>query len=293
MTRMLFCNISWMDTYAGDPADQPVGGGSNPYKAEECNFKPVDGQLFGYVAAGPHRVIKIDRLGAEKDAPSVDSVDVVWTAPRPNQAGRVVVGWYREAKVFRHLQDPDRRPYHFTAAVANCILLEPTSRNIEVKMGNQIEGGAGRNVWFADSPYGQKLKRKIKKLFDQEFDRGQLNAKARRLIGGIGDPPKGFAKPLRKAQETVVYGRDPEVQAWVRQRAKGRCQLCGKCAPFVDSHNDPFLEVHHVKRLADGGADVPCNAVALCPNCHREAHYGTKWKAIRKKLKHTLKKLGT
>ena len=37
---------------------------------------------------------------------------------------------------------------------------------------------------------------------------------------------------------------------------------------------DFYLEVHHPKRLADNGSDTPSNAVALCPNCHREMHYG-------------------
>ena len=26
--------------------------------------------------------------------------------------------------------------------------------------------------------------------------------------------------------------------------------------------------------LADGGADTVENAIAVCPNCHRELHYG-------------------
>ncbi|MGP5194455.1 HNH endonuclease, partial [Psychrobacter celer] len=32
-------------------------------------------------------------------------------------------------------------------------------------------------------------------------------------------------------------------------------------------------EVHHLTRLADGGADLPQNVIALCPTCHRKAHY--------------------
>ncbi|MCH9003886.1 MAG: HNH endonuclease [Proteobacteria bacterium] len=36
--------------------------------------------------------------------------------------------------------------------------------------------------------------------------------------------------------------------------------------------NQPYLECHHVKRLADGGDDAISNAVALCANCHRRMH---------------------
>jgi 5-methylcytosine-specific restriction protein A len=38
----------------------------------------------------------------------------------------------------------------------------------------------------------------------------------------------------------------------------------------------PYLEVHHIKRLADKGSDTTTNSIAVCPNCHRELHYGDK-----------------
>lgn len=56
----------------------------------------------------------------------------------------------------------------------------------------------------------------------------------------------------------------------VISRAHGRCQLCGKNAPFEDPEGVPYLEVHHIAPVADEDSDVPSNAVALCPNCHRK-----------------------
>ncbi|OLU13203.1 hypothetical protein BVH01_22925 [Pseudomonas sp. PA1(2017)] len=44
-------------------------------------------------------------------------------------------------------------------------------------------------------------------------------------------------------------------------------------APFVRPDGRAFLEVHHMTRLADDGPDLPANVAALCPNCHRRAHY--------------------
>ncbi|WP_305829358.1 HNH endonuclease signature motif containing protein [Photobacterium leiognathi] len=57
--------------------------------------------------------------------------------------------------------------------------------------------------------------------------------------------------------------------------------------------------MHHLTRLADGGADTPENVIALCPTCHRRVHYSTdkntynltlinKAKDIEIKLQHTL-----
>ncbi|MGC8519123.1 MAG: HNH endonuclease [Steroidobacteraceae bacterium] len=33
--------------------------------------------------------------------------------------------------------------------------------------------------------------------------------------------------------------------------------------------------MHHVRRLADGGADTVNNAVAVCPNGHRGLHHAS------------------
>ena len=72
--------------------------------------------------------------------------------------------------------------------------------------------------------------------------------------------------------------------AWVLEEADGVCELCGSLAPFHRIGGDPYLEVHHVKTLAEGGPDVIENAVALCPNCHRELHHGASSDDRRKQL---------
>ena len=69
--------------------------------------------------------------------------------------------------------------------------------------------------------------------------------------------------------------RNPDVIADVLWRAKGVCERCHRKAPFIrKSNNSPYLEVHHPIPLSDGGEDTVANAIALCPNCHREAHFG-------------------
>lgn len=72
-----------------------------------------------------------------------------------------------------------------------------------------------------------------------------------------------------------IFMRNPDVVAAVLERADGICEACGEAAPFHrKSDNSPYLEVHHKVRLADNGYDTVENAEALCPNCHRKAHYG-------------------
>jgi len=82
-------------------------------------------------------------------------------------------------------------------------------------------------------------------------------------------------KPESVQLVTSVFKRNPDVVAEVLVRAAGVCETCKKPAPFKRAKdNSPYLEVHHIIRLADGGFDNTDNAIAICPNCHREAHYG-------------------
>ena len=85
------------------------------------------------------------------------------------------------------------------------------------------------------------------------------------------------ANPVPSVQLVVakVFRRNPDVVATVLARAKGICESCTAPAPFSRSHDGtPYLEVHHRRQLAAGGEDIVKNAIAVCPNCHRKAHYG-------------------
>lgn len=75
-----------------------------------------------------------------------------------------------------------------------------------------------------------------------------------------------------KTVESTVYYRDPYLKEIVKRIAEGKCQFCGNDAPFIDKNGEPYLEEHHVKKLADGGTDTIDNVVAICPNCHRKMH---------------------
>jgi len=74
------------------------------------------------------------------------------------------------------------------------------------------------------------------------------------------------------------------VKEFALRHADGVCQGCNQEAPFVDESGEPFLEVHHLHRRSDGGADEPENVIALCPNCHRRVHHGQDGKEFNRQL---------
>lgn len=75
-------------------------------------------------------------------------------------------------------------------------------------------------------------------------------------------------------RKTIVQHkeRNADVVEYTKRRSKGMCDLCKNEAPFKNKMQEPYLEVHHVITLAEGGPDQIYNTVALCPNCHRKMH---------------------
>ncbi len=88
-------------------------------------------------------------------------------------------------------------------------------------------------------------------------------------------PPEGARSPKRVEQTVIAIERSPAVKSHVLDQAAGRCEACDLAAPFVKDNGEPYLEVHHVVTLADGGPDTIDNSAALCPTCHRALHYAS------------------
>ena len=81
--------------------------------------------------------------------------------------------------------------------------------------------------------------------------------------------------PSRSQVTTSVFNREPLVKAIARVRAGFRCEVPHCPTPSFPSLSDePYCEVHHLLRLADGGKDTIDNVVCVCANHHRELHIG-------------------
>jgi len=78
-------------------------------------------------------------------------------------------------------------------------------------------------------------------------------------------------KPGVRHAVSIQYQRSEAVALLVKHLANGVCDLCQQDAPFQTGEG-PYLECHHIVRLADSGPDTLENTVALCPNCHRKMH---------------------
>lgn len=140
---------------------------------EVFNFRPTRGRCYGHVEVLDHS-IHIEKLGTSRKSESIDNVLVVWTAPDPSpRRGRIVIGWYRNATLYRHRQWPSGalkqartfsppksgKPkilsFQVEAAEQDCTLLTPEDRVLWIPPRQKGDKGIpGRSpVYF---PYLQK-----------------------------------------------------------------------------------------------------------------------------------------
>lgn len=93
-------------------------------------------------------------------------------------------------------------------------------------------------------------------------------------IDDLGSPPSGHAAPARtRSKGGSGYRRDPAVRDYVIRRAQGKCEYC-EVRGFEMTDGSYYVEAHHVIALSAQGPDRVDNVIALCPEHHREAHYG-------------------
>jgi 5-methylcytosine-specific restriction protein A len=81
-------------------------------------------------------------------------------------------------------------------------------------------------------------------------------------------------RPTARSARCIVFQRDPAVRAHVVKRANGRCEYCGRRG-FLLPNGNHYVEAHHIIALAKQGPDTLENVIALCPEHHREAHFGS------------------
>ena len=144
---------------------------------------------------------------------------------------------------------------------------------------------------------GSAVAKQIERLIQEEEDNYsapvvEFNDNVSKLL----DKPKrgapvGNKQPPKITSQATTFVRDPEVVAYVLYLAEGCCECCKKPAPFKKPDGSIYLEVHHLRRLADGGSDTPSNAAALCPNCHRELHYGASQEDLKASLYDSITRL--
>jgi hypothetical protein len=109
--------------------------------------------------------------------------------------------------------------------------------------------------------------------YDERTGACTLTRGAERYVDQVSMRQESTALPSRRQIFGEVFDRSRLVRSSVLLRAKGICEWCGKKG-FDMANGGIYMETHHIVPLSAGGSDSESNIVALCPNHHREAHYG-------------------
>lgn len=99
-------------------------------------------------------------------------------------------------------------------------------------------------------------------------------------LAGLDYDQIGSDNPPRIIRKRSYVRRNPAVRARVLARANGKCERpgCSEARKFGG-----FLDVHHIFGVSVSDRIKTC--VAICPNCHREAHCSPNAEAINRQLK--------
>ena len=222
-----------------------------------------------------------------------------WTTPKSAEIGDEVVifiggiGFFATGKV-TSVPQPDRgRPGRYSAGVTSIQLIDPP-----ISLSAIMRAIPGLTWTVYPRSYttpSDRIANKIRKLISvrrktrlpnvdlESLEEANLPELRRLALMSARSRVPG------KTAKTVYRVRSAAIHRYVLCRADGVCEGCGRPAPFRNGKGAPYLEPHHTTRLSDEGPDHPARVIALCPNCHRRAHYSDESVQFNASLK---KKLG-
>lgn len=130
--KLLFVNVPWMKYYSGEGDEEKI--------VPSCgySFQSVNGFYYGYIDELSE--IPVEQFeDVSPDAVKADNVTVVWTA-KNKQGQNKVIGWYKNAEVYRHViekltLESERVifKYNLKAPEKDCILLPVELRQLDAK----------------------------------------------------------------------------------------------------------------------------------------------------------------
>lgn len=174
---MIFFNIGWMINYRGQTKADILKGDfkyiqKNGTGHEQYNFLPTKGWLYGYAPVKWNEdtdeptSINIDRIGAMPADDHLEGTDVVFFSRNPEDGNAYIIGWYRNAILYRKARElPGRKIvgewfFYFAKTHTDDAFCVPQSkRAFIVPNAHQTKGGYGQSpVWYGDQLPGFKEK---------------------------------------------------------------------------------------------------------------------------------------
>ena len=288
--RVLFCNIAYMKFYDDRIKDDiPKNGGEYVRKhsdaLEKNNFKECnDGYYRGWVETKHKKGYELGNLtntfnelhiekidSGYKNKEKIENVLVVFCAKKEG-VGTVIVGWYKNATVYRNRPTYNGRLFNIITDKENVYLIPHENRNFEVSRARQDVFGFGQsNIRFADfQKFGSQINEILEfiekyssdntiKIIEDEYQEDYIES---------GKGKKVF---------TTTYERNTKARRACLSKYGTKCQICGFDSQKI--YGEDFKEkihVHHIVPIHEieneYKVDPEKDLIPVCPNCHMILH---------------------
>ncbi len=251
--NILFCRIGWMANYSGDIKNDPIkNGGSYNLKNvgyEVYNFKNFGGKYYGFIE--PEGTIHLERIEKNNKDDYLDNVLVVWIATNPKKGGQYIVGWYKNAKVYRKMQElPNNEVLKkrieegfniYNIESDNAFLLNESSRT------KKIVGTGQHPIWYGNDEVIDDV---IKYIKEEEQNQKQLleNITRDELVG--------------KEKEAIIKIRENQgvFRELLLEKFHHKCVLCGITLNelLIASHIKPWSKSNNIEKLNQNNGLLLC-----------------------------------
>lgn len=254
--KILYCRIGWMNSYNGlINGDKIKNGGS--YNRENIgheiyNFSSYEGKYYGYVQPVNGSTINIDRISGEKEIDYIDDVLVVWVATR-DYYGQVVIGWYKDARVYRYYQTiPNevlakrdlKTHFEYSISSDDATLILPIENRTLV-----LDYKCQSNVWYGNEEINNKVYKFIESFdINREIEINKINENLSTLVG----------------QEKEIITKARINQGFFRNtmlRKYKHCCLCGISNEnlLVASHIKPWSKSDENEKVSEYNGLLLCS----------------------------------
>ncbi|MCF7926841.1 MAG: HNH endonuclease [Candidatus Izimaplasma sp.] len=278
---ILFCNVTPMKLYQGPEETSSVHGGKyvkeHGIGYELFNFKEINEKYYGFVQPPTgnrsknlkkpidkfkQAKIRIERLESKSHKDFVNGITIIWVSTDDNK-GRVITGWYKNARVYRKQQtlnnekrrfindrgEGEEASYYIECHVDDATLLPEKERTFNCNMMGQS------NIWYGNPNYNRKVTNYINQyngtsLYDKE-------GLKERIEKDVQNVPNKYKETLLKARIGQSKYRN-----LILDKFNNKCVLCGV-------GGSEFLIASHIKAWKDcenGEHLDEHNGLLLCPN---------------------------
>lgn len=254
MNKIFYCRVGWMRSYCGAVDEKPVNGGSynkNNTGYEVYNFLGNKGRYYGFVEAGVDKTINIKKLDGNNDY--AENITVVWIAKSNEAKGQRIVGWYKDAKVFKQLQkdipedvmeERDKAFNIYNIYAEKAVLLDVNDRKYIVK------GMGQSNIWYGNEDENKKVEKIIETYEKDKSDK-------------VNEIEKYTEELEGKEKEAVVKVRINQDK--FREKLINKYKKCCLC----NVNMNELLVASHIKpwSISDANEKLDIhNGLLMCPN---------------------------